>query len=284
MGMVSPARTYLGSKSPHNMANFSPGQSPAHRATLPSPARSFVGGISPGRHFSGVSPVSPARFNSPAHPIGSASPAYTLLCPGSQKLIIRKVKKKKHKKDKEKNKEDAENDASTSHNDTKVLIHFKSTPQEDEADRNIISRRISSDEFQTKNLELPEKPGIAVESALLSDGHTMCVGDVVWGKADGNPWWPGKVLNLMMIDEGNNRDDMRAHAQISWYTSSTTTTIPCTEVKPFLESYEAQINKRKRGNYREAVKLATEDARQASSIPLVGLSPSPSASPREILV
>jgi len=284
MGMVSPARTYLGSKSPHNMANFSPGQSPAHRATLPSPARSFVGGISPGRHFSGVSPVSPARFNSPAHPIGSASPAYTLLCPGSQKLIIRKVKKKKHKKDKEKNKEDAENDASTSHKDTKVLIHFKSTPQEEEDDRNIISRRISSDEFQTKNVELPEKPGIAVESALLSDGHTMCVGDVVWGKADGNPWWPGKVLNLMMIDEGNNRDDMRAHAQISWYTSSTTTTIPCTEVKPFLESYEAQINKRKRGNYREAVKLATEDARQASSIPLVGLSPSPSTSPREILV
>lgn len=287
MGMVSPARTYLGSKSPHNLANFSPGQSPAHRGTLPSPARSFVGGISPGRHFSGVSPVSPARFNSPAHPIGSASPAYTLLCPGSQKLIIRKIKKKKHKKDKEKvEKEDTENETATSSKDTKVLIHFKSkqTSDLDEEENIFSSRRTSSDEFQTKHVPILEKPGISVESALLSDGHTMCVGDVVWGKADGNPWWPGKVLNLMMIDEGTNRDDMRAHAQISWYTSTTTTTIPCTEVKPFLESYEEQINKRKRGNYREAVKLATEDARQASSIPLAGLSPSPSASPREILV
>jgi len=288
MGMVSPARTYLGSKSPHNMANFSPGQSPAHRATLPSPARSFVGGISPGRHFSGVSPVSPARFNSPAHPIGSASPAYTLLCPGSQKLIIRKIKKKKHKKDKEKVKEDAENEAATSSKDAKVLIHFKSSPEIqpdlEEEDQSISPRRTSSDEFQTEHVHILEKPGISVESALLSDGHTMCVGDVVWGKAEGNPWWPGKVLNLMMIDEGTDRDDMRAHAQLSWYTSSTTTTIPCTEVKPFLECYEEQINKRKRGNYREAVKLATEDARQASSIPLAGLSPSPSASPREILV
>ena len=201
MGMVSPARTYLGSKSPHNMANFSPGQSPAHRATLPSPARSFVGGISPGRHFSGVSPVSPARFNSPAHPIGSASPAYTLLCPGSQKLIIRKIKKKKHKKDKEKGKEDAENEGATSSKDTKVMIHFKSSPaanrkQNSETvgeDGTLDSRRISSDEFQTEHVHILEKPGISVESALLSDGHTMCVGDVVWGKAEGNPWWPGKV-------------------------------------------------------------------------------------------
>jgi len=93
-----------------------------------------------------------------------------------------------------------------------------------------------------------------------------------------------KVLNLMMSEDSLGKDDMRAHAQISWYTSSTTTIIPCKEVKPFLESYEEQINKRKRGNYKEAVKMATEDARQASSIPLAGLSPSPSASPREIFV
>jgi len=38
------------------------------------------------------------------------------------------------------------------------------------------------------------------------------------------------------------------------------------------------------GGYEEAVGMALEDARQASSIPLAGLSPSPSQSPREIMV
>ena len=44
----------------------------------------------------------------------------------------------------------------------------------------------------------------------------------------------------MMMDESvATRDDVRAHAQISWYnTSSSTTILPCNEVKPFLESYE----------------------------------------------
>ena len=38
-----------------------------------------------------------------------------------------------------------------------------------------------------------ERAGVRVESALLSDGHTTCVGDVVWAKSESNPWWPGKV-------------------------------------------------------------------------------------------
>ena len=47
----------------------------------------------------------------------------------------------------------------------------------------------------------------------------------------------------MMMDESvAARDDVRAHAQISWYnTSSSTTILPCTEVKPFLESYEVDF-------------------------------------------
>ena len=47
----------------------------------------------------------------------------------------------------------------------------------------------------------------------------------------------------MMMDESlAARDDVRAHAQISWYnTTSSTTILPCTEVKPFLESYEVDF-------------------------------------------
>lgn len=291
IGMVSPARSYLGGRSPHNRANFSPGQSPAaHRATLPSPARGY-GGLSPGRFPA----TSPARFNSPGHP-QSGSPAYTLLCPGSQKLIIKKVKKKKHKKDKEKDKSEEEPSTSTAKEPDSPKI-FNSEPRIMSSERSSVNSSLEdnpnpegieqNEEFrpgESSTLKILERPGLSVDSAQLKDGHTMCSGDVVWGKAEGNPWWPGKILNLMMIEECPEKEEGNAHAHISWYTSSTTTTIPCTEVRPFLEFYEAQYNKRKKGNYKEAVKLATEDARQASSIPLSGLSPSPSVSPREIFV
>lgn len=33
-----------------------------------------------------------------------------------------------------------------------------------------------------------------VGSCLMNDGRRMAVGDVVWGKIHGFPWWPGKVL------------------------------------------------------------------------------------------
>lgn len=48
--------------------------------------------------------------------------------------------------------------------------------------------------------ELPDFPGpppdlalMTVGSCLTGDGRTMEVGDVVWGKIHGFPWWPGKV-------------------------------------------------------------------------------------------
>ena len=69
------------------------------------------------------------------------------------------------------------------------------------------SRRSSSDEeveFMTRDLPACgphgvvglDMPGISVESVVVDGGHTMCVGDVVWGKTAANPWWPGKVSGV----------------------------------------------------------------------------------------
>ena len=202
LGLVSPGRSYI-SKSPHNLSSYSP-----YRPSLPSPAASQVGGISPGnlspgQPFSGVSPASSSRFSSPAHPFGSASPAYTLLCPSSQKLIIKKVKKKK-KKGKEKNKIDLdETPCSSTMDDPATSMPTENEIPSDENDASDDSSDKADTEFQGVDDGdvggQQDKPGIAVESALLSDGHTMCVGDVVWAKAEGNPWWPGKVMILEIL-------------------------------------------------------------------------------------
>jgi len=195
-----------------------------------------------------VSPTSsPLHLTSP-RPLSTPSPAYTLLCPTSQKIIIKKVKKKKHKRGRQLSGPEARR----SLRECRPIPSLPAIPVD-----------------ETLEFLVP-RPSLPVESAMLPDGHTLCVGDVVWGRAEVNGWWPGKVVNLMMREEG------RAMAQVSWYTCTTTSILPCKELKPFLESYEIQFNKRKAGSYPEAVNLATEDARQASSLPLAG---SPHRSP-----
>jgi hypothetical protein len=37
-----------------------------------------------------------------------------------------------------------------------------------------------------------------VESALLPDGHTICVGDVVWAQDGQHTSWPAKVCSLII--------------------------------------------------------------------------------------
>jgi hypothetical protein len=46
-----------------------------------------------------------------------------------------------------------------------------------------------------------------------------------------------QVLNLLMIQPAKS-DEQEVHAQISWYTASRSSILPCARLKPFLESYE----------------------------------------------
>lgn len=62
---------------------------------------------------------------------------------------------------------------------------------------------IASSDTSVADGEVPDVPGgypvmirlstQSVGSCLTGDGRTMEVGDVVWGKVHGFPWWPGKV-------------------------------------------------------------------------------------------
>ena len=94
-GLLSPARTYLASKSPHNLANVSPGASPAHWPPCPSPA-----------HW--PPPASPVRLAA-ASP-GAGSPAHSLVCPAPvPPHHAKKAKKKKRKKRRDGRRDDIEN-------------------------------------------------------------------------------------------------------------------------------------------------------------------------------
>ncbi|XP_067012240.1 PWWP domain-containing protein 2A [Anabrus simplex] len=121
-----------------------------------------------------------------------------------------------------------------------------------------------------------------VGSCLTGDGRRMAVGDVVWGKIHGFPWWPGKVLSITM----SRKDDggfLSPQAHVAWYGSSTSSLMPCDQLSPFLETFKTRYNKKKRGPYKEAIRQATCEARREEEDVILPVTAS-SSSPQEVNV
>jgi hypothetical protein len=103
-----------------------------------------------------------------------------------------------------------------------------------------------------------------VAHCLTASGRRMDVGDVVWGKIHGFPWWPGKVLSISVscTEDGISTN---AQAHVAWYGSSTCSLMSCDRLCPFLETFKARYNKKKRGPYKEAIRQAQTEARSQTS-------------------
>ncbi|CAL8362211.1 unnamed protein product [Lota lota] len=88
----------------------------------------------------------------------------------------------------------------------------------------------------------------------------VCVGDIVWAKISGFPWWPAQVLAL----SGGARREEEEEARVAWFGSPTTSFLPVSQLAPFLESFQSRFDRKRRGPYRRAV---TEAARAATPLP-----------------
>lgn len=98
-----------------------------------------------------------------------------------------------------------------------------------------------------------------VKKCALDIGREMSVGDIVWGKIHGFPWWPGKVLALT-VSQRDNGAVLNQQAHVSWFGSSTSSYMPCNQLTPFLDDFKIRFNKKKRGPYKEAIKQAMHEA------------------------
>lgn len=95
-----------------------------------------------------------------------------------------------------------------------------------------------------------------VTKCIKSDGRTVHVGDIVWGKIKGFPWWPGRVLSIT-VSSRESGIVLRQLAHLAWFGSSTMSHIQCSDLYPFLEDFKLKYNKKKRGPYKMAIKQAT---------------------------
>ncbi|NP_001401268.1 PWWP domain-containing protein 2A isoform 1 [Rattus norvegicus] len=100
-----------------------------------------------------------------------------------------------------------------------------------------------------------------VSKCITPDGRTICVGDIVWAKIYGFPWWPARILTIT-VSRRDNGLLARQEARISWFASPTTSFLALSQLSPFLENFQLRFNKKRKGLYRRAITEAAKAAKQ----------------------
>ncbi|XP_043940438.1 PWWP domain-containing protein 2A isoform X2 [Protopterus annectens] len=100
-----------------------------------------------------------------------------------------------------------------------------------------------------------------VSKCITPDGRTICVGDIVWAKIYGFPWWPARILAIT-VSRKDNGLLVRQEARISWFGSPTTSFLALSQMSPFLDNFHLRFNKKRRGLYRKAITEAAKAAKQ----------------------
>ncbi|XP_053296764.1 PWWP domain-containing protein 2A [Pleuronectes platessa] len=102
----------------------------------------------------------------------------------------------------------------------------------------------------------------SVSKCPLPDGRTVCVGDIVWAKIYGFPWWPARVLGITVVRRGDTGLAVRQEARVSWFGSPTTSFLPLAQLSPFLETFQSRFDRKRKGPYRRAIAEAASAAKQ----------------------
>ncbi|XP_066477703.1 PWWP domain-containing protein 2B isoform X1 [Tiliqua scincoides] len=97
----------------------------------------------------------------------------------------------------------------------------------------------------------------SVSKCVTEDGRTISVGDVVWGKIHGFPWWPARVLDIS-LSQKENGDPSWQEAKVSWFGSPTTSFLSLSKLFPFSEYFKLRFNRKKKGMYRKAITEAAK--------------------------
>ncbi|XP_032137940.1 PWWP domain-containing protein 2B isoform X1 [Sapajus apella] len=103
----------------------------------------------------------------------------------------------------------------------------------------------------------------SVSECITEDGRTVAVGDIVWGKIHGFPWWPARVLGISLGQKEDGEPSWR-EAKVSWFGSPTTSFLSISKLSPFSEFFKLRFNRKKKGMYRKAITEAANAARHVA--------------------
>ena len=151
---------------------------------------------------------------------------------------------------------------------SKTLTHNTSNqPEKRELSASILTqpnpvkpKRTRTSTKYTQRMSWRIQPQVAPVNNINSIG----VGDIVWGKVHGHPWWPGRVLAISGIRNKDTNNPWDRDAHVSWYGSNTSSIMHLHALQLFLPNFAKRHKRNKKGFYRIAVRQAQE-ALQAMS-------------------
>ncbi|MEE6486478.1 hypothetical protein FKM82_014611 [Ascaphus truei] len=97
----------------------------------------------------------------------------------------------------------------------------------------------------------------SVSNCITVEGKTVSVGDIVWGKIHGFPWWPARILSIN-VSQKENDDPSWQEAKVSWFGSPTTSFLSVSKLSSFSEFFKLRFNRKKKGLYRKAIAEAAK--------------------------
>lgn len=106
----------------------------------------------------------------------------------------------------------------------------------------------------------------SMSKCVTEEGHAVTVGDVVWGKIHGFPWWPARILSISGTRrEKGEVDTPWPEAKVAWFGSPTTSQLSVAKLSPFREFFRLRFNRKKKGMYRRAIIEAAKAVGHLSS-------------------
>ncbi|XP_053548572.1 PWWP domain-containing protein 2B isoform X2 [Bombina bombina] len=97
----------------------------------------------------------------------------------------------------------------------------------------------------------------SVSNCITLEGKTISVGDIVWGKVHGFPWWPARILNIN-VNQKEDGEPSWQEATVSWFGSPTTSSLSVSKLSSFSEYFKLRFNRKKKGVYRKAIAEAAK--------------------------
>ncbi|KAM8924361.1 PWWP domain-containing protein 2B [Pelodytes ibericus] len=97
----------------------------------------------------------------------------------------------------------------------------------------------------------------SVSNCITVEGKTISVGDIVWGKVHGFPWWPARILSIN-VNHKEDGDPAWQEATVSWFGSPTTSSLSVSKLSSFSEFFKLRFNRKKKGVYRKAIAEAAK--------------------------
>ncbi|KAJ8248223.1 hypothetical protein GJAV_G00239740 [Gymnothorax javanicus] len=90
----------------------------------------------------------------------------------------------------------------------------------------------------------------SMSNCVTEEGHAVAVGDVVWGKIHGFPWWPARVLSITCRKGEQRGSEAWPEATVSWFGSPTTSQLSVSKLSPFRDFFRSRFNRKKKGIHR----------------------------------